>query len=240
MIESTVGISIAVAITTFLLLFHPRRSLFILRNPEYAMQFTEKTTGDFIRHRGNAWTSIIYLLIGFSLLTTDGTGQRPLTRSLLGTMNIEFATFSFLYHATEDQWVGVLDAIWLQNLCAASLFMLVGLSDLTVVVLTLIFLCFEVTNLFTKHRQYPIMCFGEKYMIHVLTPLVLLILTAVAILHHDWVDFWYFSTAFSIKAIDRNLARLCRGFRTTSPIQGTSMFHLLTGIVMFRHYAKFT
>ena len=94
MIDGTVEINAAVAITTFLLLSHPRRSLFILRNPEYAMQFTEKTTGDFIRHRGNAWTSIIYLLIGFSLLTTDGTGQRPLTRSLLGTMNIEFKDYT--------------------------------------------------------------------------------------------------------------------------------------------------
>ena len=189
------------------------------RNPNYCHVFTEHSSGRWVRHVGNAWSSIVYAWIAYELFSTPGLGLRPNLRYVLSHMNIQFACYSFGYHASEGQRAGAFDAIWLQTLCVASTLMLLEATDLMVCMIVFVLLLSCIVNLLS-HWNFPQKCVADRYMTHVLPSLILLILLLV-LRNGDYGDAALFTLAFVAKSVDMNLAR--KGVKTWSPLQGTSM-----------------
>jgi hypothetical protein len=183
-------------------------------------------------HPGNAWSSVVYTVLGLYLLASTA-DMRPWCRRSEGATLLWFSWLSFHFHATESAWTNALDITMVTHLCMSCLTHCLGLPDLACVGLTWTATGGLLANAWS-HRYDPSAAACVQHMVPLLAPLVaaLLALQAQA---GAWGRFAAFGGGFAVKLADR---RLAAGGVRAGVVNGTSMFHLLTGAAMYLHYAE--
>ena len=200
----------------------------IIKNPKYKNEFTEKNTLTSIKHPGNAWSSIIYAFIGLYLLNTSSS-IRPYSRCVEGSLLIWFAWLSFTYHSTENDWIGALDITLVIHLCISCLTHSLGLADINCILMSWSILLYFLLNVY-ENKDEPSNSITVKYMMPIVTTLVIILMWFQV---GFWMRFFTFGLGFLLKKIDRIGAD--KGI-ILGVINGTSLFHILTGIAMYMHY----
>lgn len=199
------------------------------RNPQYKSEFTERPNPGKVMHPGNAWSSVIYTALGIYLITTPAI-LRPWSRTSEGVTLIWFSWLSFNYHATESDWIGAMDITMVTHLCISCLAHSLDITDLKCMLIAWSITISFLANVI--YQRYNVAnAIIVKFMIPIVTTLV------VPLLWFQFgVSYWRFftfGTGFLLKLIDRKLAkyRIPLGI-----VNGTSVFHILTGMAMFMHY----
>jgi len=200
-------------------------------NPKYKSEFTEYNSETRIKHWGNAWSSVVYAILGIYLLNTSAT-VRPLSRSLEGALLLWFSWLSFTYHATEIDWIGALDITLVIHLCISCLTHTLGFSDTNCILISWSILLYFLSNVY-HNRSNPSNSITVKYMMNIVTSLVILLMWYQI---GYWLRFFTFGLGFLLKKIDRVIAS--NGI-AMGVINGTSLFHILTCLAMFMHYDYF-
>lgn len=203
------------------------------KNPIYVEEFTERRAQGGVLHPGNAWSSGVYAILGCLLLWNEGKGPLIWCRSSEGATLLWFAWLSFSYHASECYWTGALDITLVIHLCVSCLAHALLWPDLICVAIAWMVTCSLLASVWT-HVKEPAQSVPVKYMMPLLTPLVLALLTIQA-LGGSWWRFSTFGFGFAVKLMDRWAAG--HGVRT-GVANGTSIFHLLTGVAMYLHYEE--
>ena len=203
------------------------------KNPSYARDFTERRADGVALHPGNAWSSGVYGVLGSLLLWSAGKEQMRWCRSTEGAALLWFAWLSFSYHASECDWTGVLDITMVTHLCVSCLTHALRFPDLICVAIAWTTTCGLLASAWS-HMREPAQSVPVKYMMHVLTPLVLMLLCIQA-RAGAWWRFSAFGVGFAVKLVDRWAAG--HGARA-GVINGTSAFHVLTGAAMYLHYQE--
>jgi hypothetical protein len=209
--------------------FHIKDNIAI--NPKYKTEFTEHTSETKIKHLGNAWSSVVYAMLGIYLLNTSST-NRPLSRSIEGALLIWFSWLSFRYHATEIDWIGALDITLVIHLCISCLTHSIGFTDINCILISWSILLYFLSNVY-HNRDNPSESITVKHMMDIVTTLVILLMWYQI---GYWTRFIMFGLGFILKKMDRIIAS--NGFEL-GVINGTSLFHVLTCIAMFMHYDYF-
>jgi hypothetical protein len=198
-------------------------------NPQYHRDFTEQLASG-IKHPGNAWSSLVYAWLGCDLLLR-GSSLRPLTCWMEGLSLLWFSSLSFGYHATEIEVLGALDVTMVLHLCMSCLWQLCSLGDFEYlqpawsITLPLLADVFQ--------RQDASRSIAVRFMMPLLTTVVLALLAVMAY-QQIWLRSAMFAAAFVLKLLDLAAAR---GGVRMGALNGTSVFHLLTGGAMYLHYA---
>ncbi len=200
-------------------------------NPCYKNEFTERRCASSVLHPGNAYSSAIYTALG-AMLLWNGSSERPWCCAVEGATLLWFSWLSYHYHATELEWAGALDITMVIHLCVSCLVQCLGLGDLACVALAWAATGGLLANVWS-HRAEPERSVPVRCMVPLLAPLVLALLHLQAAAG-AWARFGAFGAGFAVKLLDRRLAPS----RRCGMVNGTSAFHLLTGLAMCMHYRR--
>jgi len=195
-------------------------------NTKYSGEFTEEPWAHTVKRLGNAWSSWVYAVLGVYL------ASRPTTRPLAGAAEIPvliwFASMSYSYHITTAKWNGAQDLWGVTYLCVSCLSRYLTEDDWKGVAFTWMVMGPLMADMAVHAPNKCIVVDNDLGIIGVLVYMLLWFSIG------KWKQFIAFALAFTAKVIDMALASA--GYHTTSAINGTSVFHLLTGLAMYYHY----
>lgn len=193
-------------------------------NTNYEDSFTERRDAP-----GNAYSSLVYAVLAFYLVRLPNP-RRPRARATEAAVLLWFATLSFLYHHTASRWYGALDLWCVTYLCLSCLSRYLYTDDAQA-------LAFTWTAMAPLLLDVAIRCPDSGVVVHSDLGIIgVLVYLLLAFSVGKWLQFAAFALAFAAKVADMALARA--GHHTSSPLNGTSSFHLLTGLAMYLHYRE--
>ena len=192
------------------------------RNMAYEDSFTERRDAP-----GNAYSSLVYAALALYLARLPAP-RRPLARASEAAVLVWFAYLSFRYHHTTSRWHGALDLWCVTYLCVSCLSRYLYRADREALAFTWVFMIPLLLDVALESPDHGVVV---SYNLGILIVLVYLLLSFSV---GKWRQFTSFTLAFAAKIADMVLARA--GYHTSSPLNGTSAFHLLTGLAMYYHY----
>ena len=193
-----------------------------LKNTDYDDSFWESRDAV-----GNTYSSLVYAALALYLMRRPS-GSRPLGHASEIVVLFWFAYLSFRYHMTTSRWHGALDLWCVVYLCMSCLSRYRYDSDRDSVLFTWIAM---VPLLIEAALDLPD---GGHVVVDNLGIIGVLVYLLLSYSVGLWRQFSAFALAFTFKAGDMAMARA--GKHTLSPVNGTSLFHMLTGLAMYYHY----
>ena len=193
-------------------------------NTTYASGFTERRTAP-----GNTYSSLVYAALACYLAQLRAPA-RPRACATEAVILLWFAYLSFRYHHTTSRWHGSLDLWCVTYLCMSCLSRYLYSSDKQAVLFTWVAMVPLLADVAMHAPDNNAVVSFSKSIIGLLVYMLL------ACSVGKWRQFLAFALAFVAKVIDMELAK--QGVHTTSPVNGTSLFHVLTGVAMYFHYRE--
>jgi len=139
-------------------------------------------------------------------------------------MNLIFGMVSYLYHATENPIIGEIDITLVFANKLAFLFLQIDQTYMTLSIVT--FLCIMFSNLYAN--RYTIDRYiGNQYEIMFLLPSTVGIFLTM---NGSIKPYIIFVVGYLFKFLDKYL--VSRNIHYSNPLQGTAIYHLLTGVSM--------
>ena len=194
-------------------------------NADYQHSFTERDSGGWVSRPGNAWSSMVYAALAIYLWANAT--SRPLARGTESAVLAWFAYESWSYHATASRWKGCQDLWCVVYLCLSCTTRYLTRDDNVGVALTWCAMGPLLADAALNRPDNGIVVANNEGMISVLVYILLWFSI------RKWVQFSAFAIAFTAKVIDMTLAK--HGVHA-GIVNGTSTFHVLTGLAMYYHY----
>jgi len=204
----------------------------------YSTRFTEVESAPlaasgYMRHPWNSVSSFSFVVLGAWLILTGndpegGDSSLRLYEITMGVMNIVFGLSSFLYHATESETVGTVDiALVFANKIGVLLVQFnLSFGDAALALNAILVL---MAGDFFRNWETPEDFSVLKYEYKLLAVCLVLIF---ATFHGDYEPYFVFLAAYVFKLCDFLATRKFRR-RWTGPLQGTSVYHILTAVSIY-------
>lgn len=181
----------------------------------YSKRFTEKKSLGRTAHPYNAISSLIYVCIFINHVSEHTT---------ISLLNLIFGIVSYLYHATENPIIGEIDITLVFANKLAFMFIQTNQTYMTLSIVT--FLCIMFWNLYVN--RYTIDRYiGNQYETMFLSPLTVGIFLTM---NGSFKPYIIFVVGYIFKFMDKYL--VSRNIHYSNPLQGTAIYHLLTGVSM--------
>lgn len=198
-----------------------------IRKENYITLFTESKTSNDIRHPGNAFSSFAFVFVAL-WLARAAVPMYKMARQADVVVLVWLSVVSFRFHATELLWIETQDLWCVVYLCVSCLSRYVANTDAR----SLLFTWTAMVPLLLEAVAQPVgSSVVEQYYIGIIGVLVYLLLWFS---QDNGALFATLLTAFVAKVAD--MAAAAESMHTTSPLNGTSAFHILTALALFMHY----
>lgn len=199
-----------------------------LKKVNYKQLFTEQEHGSStVKHPGNAYSSLAFAAVGVWLAWAP-VPLLKMSRQSDVVVLLWLSVVSFRFHATESLWVETQDLWCVIYLCVSCLSRYVANTDARAVLFTWL----AMGGLLIDAVAEPVgSAVVEQYYIGIIGVLVYVLLWYS---QSSWWQFGLLLIAFVAKVAD--MAAAGAGKWTSSPVNGTSMFHLLTASALWVHY----
>ena len=197
-----------------------------LQKDTYQHLFTELDTGSTIKHVGNAYSSIIYAILGIWLSRVT-TKQYELSRQSDVVVLLWLSVVSFRFHATELLWIETQDLWCVIYLCTSCISRYIERDDKAMVFTWVAMGPLLLDAVIQRVGSAVVL---ENY-IGIIGALIYILLW------FSWkskLQFGLLLVAFVAKLAD--MAAASNSMYTRWPINGTSAFHILTAAALYVHY----
>jgi hypothetical protein len=142
---------------------------------------------------------------------------------------------STCYHATECEWIGIVDMLFVQTLMLQSVTLLLRFDDEQVVFVCWCYLLVMSAHLLFHRNDAPRAYAGECWETRILAIFALSALGLFAY-RSEWDSLVFYGSSFLFKFGD--LKASARGVKYSSWAQGTAAFHVLTALSMHCQYTR--
>ena len=198
------------------------------RKTHYHELFTEQACeGHIVLHPGNAYSSIVFALLAVWLARAS-VPKWHRARETDVVVLLWLSVVSFRFHATESLWIETQDLWCVIYLCVSCLSRYVRKCDASATGFTWA----AAGPLLIDAAAQPLgRAVVEQHYLGIIGVLVYVLLWYST---RHWGQFAALLLAFIVKVAD--MVAASQGLYTNSPVNGTSLFHILTAIALYYHY----
>ena len=193
----------------------------------YSSMFTESTSSGSVKHPGNAFSSSAYLILAVWLATRKHASMKWSRQSDAAVL-AWLSVVSFRFHATESLWIETQDLWCVIYLCLACVARYTEKNDNKALLLTWLAMFMLIVDAFAQNINNSII---QQHYFGIVGVLVYLLLRYSLCTP---VQFVCLFVGFAVKLIDILAAQ--DSMHTSSWLNGTSLFHILTAVALYKHY----